>query len=376
MQTQPIPFPLPSKSFAANGRDSIDLSVIPPSIGGRAVKVVALTFDINATPTLSSGTATPEELQKAVRNIAISDSVRTLFDGSFASMRLFEMLERGQLFAPEPDAAATTEAVNFQRVFSFPPPLIIKPSDLFHPGAAFGQGAKIDLSYGALTDVDANCTALTMTIQAIAWLTLADDVVLPPMLERKEFTVNKDVPITGEAIYLFLALCDSNAFGAITAGDFANFTLQASGVQTKQVHASAFTRAYHEFMKSGAVTHVQGEPRAATDDNPKIPNGTALQAATANVQPLIFMPPGGKISKVAYAAQNELVVGWSGSQASGYGLATRIVKRTKDMEEAYLAAMSQKLGVTLRNPKIDTESKREYPTNGTRARYMPIKFKY
>ncbi len=375
MQAQPIPFPLPAVNFAAGGRSTVDLSPIPAQMGGRAVLVAAITFDVQATPTLSSGSATPEELQGAVRNISIKDSVRTHFDGSFASLRLFEALERGQLFAPEPDAALTGEAVNFQRTFSFPPPLMVKPSDFFLSAAVLGQGSAIDFSFGALTDVDANCTALTMVISPVAWLVLADDAKLPPMLERKEQTITKDVAVGAEAAYLFVGLCKSNAFAAFSAGDLANLSITASGIQTKQLHAAAFGRAYLEQMQVGAISQVQGEPRAATDDNGKIPNGTALQAASAKLQPLIWTPKAGKITKTAFLGRNELTIGWTGTATNAYGLMTRILKRTKEVEEQYLQVMSQKLGVTLKDPKIDTESKQDYVRGGF-ARYLPLKFKY
>lgn len=375
MRAQMIPFPLSALTFSANGRSTVDLSVIPATMGGRHVSLAQISFDVNATPTLSSGTATAEELNAAVRNISIKDSVRTHFDGSFRSMRLFEAYERGFLWAPEPDGAATTEAVNFQRVFSFAPPMFAKPSDFFLSAAALGQGSAIEVSFGALTDVDSNCTALSMTIQPVAWLVLSDDAKVAPQLERIERTVNKDVPLSGEALYAYLALCDSNAFAAITPGDFTNFTISSSGVQTKQVHSSALGRAYHDAMRAGSFSQVAGELRAATDDNAKVAAGTAIAAASGIIQPVIWSSVGQQISKLCYAAQNELTIGWSGSQASGYGLITRIAKRTKDAEEQYIAVMSQKLGVRLRDPKIDTESKNPY-ASGPRARYLPIKFKY
>lgn len=376
MQTQMIPFPLQSVSYSASGRASVDLSVIPAAMAGRAVAVAQLTFDVQATPTLGAGTATAAELQALVRNVSIRDSVRSHFDGSFTSLRLSEAYERGQLWSPEPDAAATTEAVNFQRVFTFGLAGFCKESDFFLSAAALGQGSSIELSFGALTDIDAQCTALSATVQPVAWLVLRDDVIISPLLERVERVINKDVPITGEALYANLALADSSTFGAITAGDFANITIQSAGVQTKQVSVHALKRAYFEHNKVGSISQFDGEPRAATDDNQKTVAGTALAAVPANLQPVIWSCPGQKITKLAYAAQNELVIGWSGTQAAGYGLISRIIKRTKDIEEAYVATMQQKLGARLREFRIDTASKSPYPAAGPRARYMPVKAKF
>lgn len=376
MQTQTIPFPLAAVSYSANGRASVDLSVIPATMAGRAVSVAQITFDVTATPTLSSGTATAAELQLAVRNMSIRDSIRAHFDGSFGSLRLSEAYERGQLWSPEPDAAATTEAVNFQRVFTFGLIGFAKESDFFLAAAALGQGSSIEFSFGALTDVDAGCTALSMTIQPVAWLVLTDDVKISPVLERIERLITKDVPLTGEALYANVALADSIALGAITAGDFANFTISSAGVQTKQVSSSALKRAFFEQNRVGSISQFDGEPRAATDDNQKQVVATALAAAPANLQPLIWSVPGQKISKLQYVGQNELAIGWSGSQGTAYGLISRILKRTKDHEEAYVATMQQKLGARLREFKIDTVSKAPYPGSGPRSRYLPIKCKF
>jgi hypothetical protein len=368
-----IPFPLPAVTFSANGRASVDLSQIPPTIDGRFVDVEGISFAVNATPTLTSGSATSDELQKMVRNINIRDAVRTHFDGSFASMRLFEMLEQGQLMSPEPDAAATTEAVNFQRFWRPGPPLFHKPEDFFLPAGALGQGAAIDISFGALTDVDAQCTALTASITPVAWLSLSDDVGLPSIYERRELALTKDVPVQGEAIYAFLGLCKTNAFPVIAAGDYSNVTLAAKGIQTRQVHVAVLERAYHDQMRAGLFTQVHGEILAATDDNPKVAAATAIAPATSVMSPLIWAGPNSKTSKLPFSAQNQLTVGWSGTQTAAYALAGRILKRTEELEAQYLQTIQQKIGQRLRPGSIDTASKKAY--TGPRGRYLPVKFK-
>lgn len=367
-----IPFPLKSVNFSAGGAEQVQLSDIPARMDGRAVNVEAISFDVKVTPTLNSGAMTAEEAQKIVSQLTIQDSVRKHFDGSFRTLRLFEALENGVLHAPEPDDAATAEEVNFIRTWR-PGIGLAQPGDFKLPAAVCGQGATIDFKFGALTDVDAQATAISATIQPVAWLSLSDDFVLPSMVERKESAINKDGSIVSEAVYAFLGLADSGALGVIAAGDFANVSLGCAGIQTKKLHITALERAYHEQMRVLGFSQVHGEIRAATDDNPKRQNGTALVAATSVLSPLIWTPRGAKLSKLPFAAQNELNVSWDGTQAAGYYLATRILKRTSDMEQQYLATAQQKLGVRLVAPKVPTVSKAPYM--GPRARYLPVKFK-
>jgi hypothetical protein len=371
--SQLIPFALKTVTYVAGGSDQVNLSEIPARMDGRVVNIEEITFDCDITPTISGGT-TPgaTALQALVSQLTIQDSVRTHFDGSFATLRLFEALENGKLRAPEPDAVGTGEQVNIVRCWR-PGLITAAPRDFNLPAAACGQGATIDFKFSATTAVHANVSAVTMTIRPIAWLSLGDDVVLPSMLERKQSAISKDGTIVGEAFYAFLALADTSALGVIAAGDFADITINAAGVNTKRLHVTALERSYHAQMNVGGFSEVHGEIRAATDDNPKVSNGTAIAAAASVLSPVIWTPPGSKLSKLQYGAQNELTIGWSGTQAAAFYLASRIMKRTSDAEAQYLATMQQKLGVRLVAPKVPTISKAPY--SGPRARYLPVKFK-
>jgi hypothetical protein len=335
--------------------------------------VAGFKFVVSATPTQSSGTASAENLQKAVRALVIKDGTgRQYFNGSFASNRIQDALERGWLSAPEPDAAATTEAVNFERVFLLGPDGFSDPADFVQPAALF-RGGSITFSYGALTDVTATTTALTLTIQTFAICQLHDEVILGAMVDRFESLLTNGQVLGTEGLYTEVGFCNSSLFDAITAGDFANVTTVVNGFTRDSIHVADLERMYHADKQVNSLTPIHGEPRAATDDNPKVAAATALAAASANISPIIWSPKGAKISKLIYAAQPNVVFKWSGSQASAYVLATRIVPRTAADVGKAESLVKAGLSVGFRNMDARTLSKESY--TGPRKAYMPLKVK-
>lgn len=373
MTAQMIPVPLRSLTFSAGGRDSIDLSVLPPTIQGRIAHVSKITFNVQVAPTFSAGTITPASVQNLVANLAVFDGVRQLFNGSFASLRAFEALEQGGLFAPEPDSLTTGNTFFFERVFNAGPRLFSAEEDFLMPAANF-RGGRIDVSYAAaLTALGSGLTitACTATIQPVAWMVLQDEIRLPPFVERFEGVLNNNQPLTGEALYAFLGAARTSAFGAFTAGDVANATIYAAGFTTAPVVANALTRAYQDSMRTGPITPVVGDPGSANDTGAKLPNGTAIQTAASYVQPLIWSPTNTRITKLNYWAQPSLSVQWSGNASSLYALATRLLPRDAQRGQQYSALAEAALGVKVKAGKIRTDSKAPY--NGPRAPYMPLK---
>jgi len=369
---QTIKLPLGTATFAASGQASVDFKNLQPQIAGRIVHVHALHFDVQANPTLSSGTATVEELQKAVASLVVSDGVRTLFEAPFSALRLFESLEGGIVPTAEPDAAATTEAVNFARVLPLGLPRAADPADFVMPAACF-KGGSISFGFGALTDVDANCTALSMTVTVTAEVSLHDELIFGSLLQRKVQTVTNGTAISQEALYAFLGLANSTSYDAITAGDFANVGVDFLGYSEKQIHVAVRERMYQAAMRTGPWSTTHGEPRAATDDNPKVANGTAIAAASALLSPIIWAPPGVKLSKLVYAASPDLTLNWSGSQGSGVGLMSRIIPRDAGRFGSYAAAVESQLGVKASSLSARTLSKKDYV--GPRRAYLPVKAK-
>jgi hypothetical protein len=311
-------------------------------------------------------------MQKWVRSLTIKDGTgRLLFNGSFASQRLQDALERGYLSVPEPDAAATTEAVNFCRVFKLGPDNFADSDDFIQPAAIF-RGGSINFGFGALTDGSANCTALTLTVQPYAVCQLHDELILGAICERFETSLTSGQNIGGEALYTHLGLAKAN-FASISAGDFANVTTIADGFVRQPIHVADLERMYHADM--GVPTNqtiVHGEPRAATDDNPKLISGTSVAAQPQYLSPVIWSPQGAKLSKLVFAAKPNLVIQWSGS-ATGYMLASRILPRSAADFGKADALVRAALSVSINSVDARTLSKEAY--KGPRRSYMPLKCK-
>ena len=371
---QKVEIPLSTVTFSAGGQSAIDFGTLQPQLAGRITHVAGIKFVVSATPTLSSGNATAEELQKAVRSLVVKDGTgRLLFNGSFASLRLAEALENGFLNAPEPDVAATTEAVNFVRELSMGPQAFVDHTDFVIPAAVF-RGGSISFGFGALADVDAALTALTMTITPYVVCQLHDELILGAVVERYEQLLTNGQVIGAEALYAFIGLCNSGTFDAIAAGDFANVETIANGFNRQAIHVADLERMYHNDMQvPSGLAVVHGEPRAATDDNPKVISGTALAAASATMSPVVWAPRKAKLSKLIYSAQPNMVLKWSGSQATAYAITTRILPRqTADFGKAE-GLIRAALGLSVKSVEARTLSKDPY--KGPRSAYMPLKLK-
>lgn len=369
---QTIEIPLQTATFAAGANASVDFGPLQAQLAGRICHLAAIKFVVNYTPTLSSGTVTCEAAQKWVRTLTIKDGTgRQYFNGSFASQRLQDALERGALSVPEHDAAATTEAVNFCRVFKLAPDNFADSDDFVQPAAVF-RGGNIIIGFGALTDGSANCTALTMTVQPYAVVQLHDELIMGSLVERVEQALTSGTAIGGEALYAHLGLAKSSAFATLSTGDLSAVQVIANGFTRDAINVSDLERMYHADMEVTGPTIVHGEPRAATDDNPKVFNGTALAAASAVLSPVIWSPQGVKLSKLVFHAMPNLVVKWTGS-SSAYMLATRILPRTAADFGKAEALIRSALGVQIRSVEARTLSKSKY--EGPRKAYLPLKCK-
>lgn len=370
---QKIEFPLPVATFAAGSASAVDLSSIPAQLAGRIAHVSGFKMLVTVTPTLAAGTVTPEEAQRFVRSLSVKDGTgRVYFNGTLASLRLQDALERGWLNNPEGDALATTEVGEFCREFNFAPAGMADPTDFVQPGALF-RGGSINFGWGAITDVDAQVTALTGSIRCYAILELHDEVILGSLVERYESAINNGQAIGGEGLYTELALCNSSSLDAIAAGDFAEVKVQADGFARDGIHVADLEKMFHgdKNVPSG-LTVIHGEPRTATDDDPKMASGTALVAAPANISPIIWSQDGQLMSKLVYAAKPNLTIKWSGTQAAGYMLATRILPRTAADVGKAEALIKAALALPLREMDVRTV-KGSYA--GPRRAYLALKAK-
>lgn len=372
---QLINWPLPTINFVASGNDRTLLNQIPKTLLGRLVHLVGVDFEVQYTPT-TAGAADAVGHNNIVRGLRITDGKRDLFNGTgFNALRMREILEFGKVINPDPDDGATTVLAAFNRSWHSGPPMFDgAPSDFAIPASALESG-QIDYTFGAITDVAAGITVLTGTIRPIARLMLLDEIRVPAAYEWREYAAGAaDFLISGRALYAFLAAYDSNAYGAIAAGDFGAFTVDCGlGQVVPNVDAEILTRCYQGDMFSGQATEVQGEPRAAADDNAKSLNeaGAGFASSTARVNPVLWSPEGSRISKILAHAESALRIQWSGSQTTAVIAAGRILEQPPSVVATYGAAALGKLSLRDRATKIKTISKEEY--RGPRPEFMPYK---
>lgn len=372
---QTIPIPLGTVSFSAGGQATLDFSALQPQIAGRIPHLRHITFDTQITPTLSSGSVKPLDLQKAVKSLVLQDGVRTLFQGSFASLRGFEVLENGRVTSPENDVATTGQAVNYQRVWNAGPLGLASLTDFVMPAACY-RGGSMQFGFGALTDVSANCTALTATITVVAHVALHDELIFGSLYERREQLVSNGVSVGQEALYAYAGFAKASTFSTFSAGDVASLSIDFLGYSTKPVHVAALERAFHSLVVDGGVGgygQSHGEPRAATDVNPKVFNGTAIAAADSTLIPAIWTERLAKITKLVYAASPAITFNWTGTASSLYGMLGRIVPKDSTRIGSYAALVEQALGLRVKTMDARTLSKAPY--NGPRRAYLPNKAK-
>lgn len=375
---QLVPLALPSVAFVAGARVEVKTDKIRGELNGRPAHVARIDFELTGTPTLSSGVLTAEELNNIFSKITIKDGVRTLFDESQQALRHFEALENGGLLAGEPDDIAT--ATEFSFVRSWHPGMRQMAGGLLDfviPPGAF-DGTPIELNCSALASIDANLTALSLTVQTIVWLAILDDVRIPPTLERKTQSLRSDETITGEdARFAFIGLTRP-AFAAMAAGDLGSIQVVSTEAETQAIHVAALEKAYHIDMEAGSVSIVHGEPRSATDDNPKViaGGGTALASAAAKMSPIIWTPKGGRLTKLMQVAKDKgLSFRWTGTLAPAQALVTRLRKRQRDVAAAYLELAAKSLKVPIASFSGDVATLSKKPYAGEDRDYMPLKMK-
>lgn len=376
---QLIPYPLRTPTWAVGGMDVISLQVLPKTHLGRIAHLAGVSFQVVHTPTFTNPPSIVQ-LNNVVQRMVFFDGAMIRFQAGFNGLRMKEILENGRLINPDPDLnSGSTNTFNFNRFLSTGPQNFAgDPSDFLIPCGAL-ENAELRFTWGALADIGPDTTVATTVITPVAWLALLDsEIRIPPAYSWMEYTPGAaDFNIQGRCLHTLLAMFDSVAMGAIATGDFSAVTCDVGAGQiVPNIQNAVLARAYHSQMRSGQFTPVQAEPLAATDDNPKVINGatpTALVAATANVAPIVWSPPGSRISKVAALAESALRLRWTGTQASAYLLNGRIESQPQSVVGAMAARALGSLKLNDRSAKVKTLSKDPY--TGPRADFMPFAIK-
>lgn len=379
---QLVPYQLPSVTWAAGGSATLSLRDLPRQLAGRIAHLVSLNIEVDVDPTFTTA-PTIQGLQTVVSNMIIRDGRNILFQGSFNYLRVFEAYENGgRVINPDPDTnSGSTNNFYYARTWHAGPPLFAgAPSDFMIPCASLENG-EVSFTFGALTDISADTTAATVALNVTAWLWAADELRIPPVVERNNYPMGSavDVPLTGRALYPYLCLLNSTGVDAITAADMGDITIDTGTSQPISAIASeVLGRAYNAQMRQGQFGIVAGEPRAATDDNLSVKNSgtpTALVAATFAIQPVLWCPEGTMISKIFVQADSVLRLRQSGAGTGHIVLATRILEQPQAAIAERTARSLGKLGLRLRpdGSRIKTLSKEIY--KGPRPEFLSYAMK-
>lgn len=387
MQVIPLLIEEPTLTLAAaRAQRNVNLKEkLPPMVRGRVAHSIGFMVELDLDPTF---TTAPDQVGNAnsLRSVQFTaEGGRLMVQGAGGGfqgpdLRALEAYENsGRLVTPDPDLnGGSTNNFYSTRVLDFGPGGFIgNPSDFAMPNVLMDT-AVLSLEAPALTDISADTTAGTVIQRTFVLMIPLQSIRIPPKVEVRAFSVSGNALELGErALYLSLFYCDSASHGAIAGGDFNNFTLvDRDGPVFNSVPAEILGRQYAAQNAAGQFGIIQGEPRAAQDDNYKVVNGatpTALVSPTAAYQAVLWNPDGARINKVEVEGPIRLT--HDGTQATAYAICRRILPRgEKEATELAIVAFS-KLGLKFTGGKVKTQSKQPF-RNGRRIEYMPWDFGY
>jgi hypothetical protein len=376
---QTVPYPLPSVTFAAGGRASVPLRTLPPEIMGRVAHVIGYSFECILAPAFTTAPTVIGQ-NAMVARLELFDGQQVRFSGGFNDLRMFERLECGGELTPESPTTGTTGQTRCweRTLFNGPPLLLGSPTDHAYPCASLENG-ELRFTFGALTDISADTTAATGTINVTAHLVLLDKIRVPPYYERQVYTLSgSDQQFPSKALYAFVGLCNSSSYDAFTVGDLANITVDTGkGQVVPAVHAAVLWRKYNKDFGRGRVGGLVGDPRATTDVAPRDINygtPTALQAAVADQQPVIWMPPDGRITKIVADVETNLRVRWSGANGSGTIMHVgRFLEQPSSVRATIALKTLQKFG---KGGDVPTTATLTGGNPGPKEQYLPADVKF
>ncbi len=344
---QLYPIKLKSLTYAAGGDDTVELSKIPKQLFGRLVHLVAIEYAVAMTPTYSTAPTTVG-VNNLLTKCDFFDGKMLRFEGGFNHLRAKERMAYGRVAIPDADTDTASGTGRYFRRFCTlgPDNMAGFPTDNVIPAGMLENG-ELRIKYGALTDISADTTACTATVRVTAWVTLLDEIRIPPAYQFRFQTAGAaDVALQGRAAYESIALLNSGSFDAIGAGDFADITLDLGGGSIiPGIQAEDLQAAFLYFRGIGDVGGFMGEPEAASDDNHKIVNRgtpTALVGGAQDLQMVLFSGPGAKLSKL-HVAESVAKLAWSGSQPTAVVLTSRFLAQEESQVAANIAAALGKL---------------------------------
>jgi len=333
-------------------------------IDNRYAHLLGFMIELKLTPTFTTA-PTLVGNHACISDIEFSDGQDVLFKGDGNALRMFERLENGGNRIGDVLAQTSTNP-RFMRKFLMlgPTSLDGNPTDFARPAAEFVNGY-LKLTCSALTDISADTTVATLTADVAAIMAPYDELKFPAKYQRKvDANTGTGMKITGEAAYAFLAAVKNSTYGSFVSNDFGRVTVRTGRNRVvANVDAEVLAAVYNGQFARGSLDQVQGEPRDATYDvnarqvNQATP--TALAAGTPDLQPVLWMPPSSRLSKLTARVSEQLIVDYAGSlAATAFWLSGRFLPHQPDSVDQRARKVAATLDISGGKPTAKTLSKK------------------
>lgn len=364
---------LPSKTVVAGSTDTIEGKLLPKTLFGEICHHAQLNITVDFTPTY---TTAPTFLgnNNVYTKFDFFDGSLNRFTGGLAALRNFERYAEGSNINADADQdlASASQRTIRRTMHTGPSNYAGSDSDFAIPCGML-DNAEWRLQCGALTDISTDTTVLTGTLRPTAGLVLLPaEVRIPPVYERKTSSATgADTQMQGRALYDSIFLTDVDQ-STIAAGDVAAINLDlGKGLIVPGINARDVLSMFLADKRRGDFSNIMGEPAAAGDDNIKQVNRaspTALVGAIADLQPVLWSPPGGMLTKRPIAESSARLY-WGGTDTAMTVYTAKFLPQGKSAIGAAIAKAFSKLPFKPKTARVKTLSKRPY--DGPYVEFMP-----
>lgn len=377
-------YQLPSPVYSVGGTWTQPMQQLPKQIFGRIAHLSSILINGTFTPTFTTQ-PTVYGNQNIITRCDFYDGQTLRFQGGFNVLRQKERLHSGGTRLADTDQNITSAGARFitHIIHLGPPNMSGYPSDYVLPVGML-QSGELRFNYGNLPDLSADTTALTASFRIVCKLVLLDELRIPPIYQFQYQSFNaQDFIVSGRALYTEMAIVPPSnpqfsGTQTFAAGDLNNITLDmGEGNLINTIRAQDLWQSYNDDFGRGDLLGLQGEPAGANDVNGKTVNHsspTAIAPTAADLQPVLWVPPDGRISK-CFAAQSQARLRWDGSKTSGQVLFGRHLSQPPTLVAQNIQRALAGTGQSLKSFAVRTLSKKPYPDDGPFREFMPWKVK-
>lgn len=367
---------LGTDNWSASGTKTFNFQNIPNVREGKFVNILGFEIIINASYTFASGNAPGivAAMNGLLAGLVFRDNNMFRFNGSGNTLIAINALRSGgALNNILPPAQASTATTRYRLMLTGPSNMAGSPDDFTIPVGQLVNG-NLQFTYGTLAAFGNNISAVTATYTVNVLYTLSQGtLVSPPQWTIEEFNIGQTYIAPNAAAYLFMALMKTD-YSAFATGDVGNLNVDfGAGPIYQTFSAPKVTDLYNAQFAQNIGTGIMGEPYETTDTPFVVRNAaTSIAAVTANLQPIVWTPPQGRITKVP-VSQAATQIQTTGSLTSFKLITERIIPRTPTNIAADQIAARGTLPGSLLGSKVRTLSGKPFKGMNGMGPYMPLK---